>query len=232
MVFLHGFLGHTSDWRAIRSLLGFSTSSYPLPGHDRPPLNEPMSLAGLAADFDQYFQSLETPKSTVVGYSLGGRIALSWALNRPPKKLILISTAPGLHGQNQSERLQSDAAWIEVLENEPKAFAQKWTQQPLFGPAPDERRVADIDSADLSSAKRILAEASPAQNPELWTRLPELKCDVVYLCGENDRKYLEIGHRIVDCRPTTKVITVPSAYHDLHRTHPEFLAEVLKQERI
>jgi 2-succinyl-6-hydroxy-2,4-cyclohexadiene-1-carboxylate synthase len=112
-----------------------------------------------------------------------------------------------------------------LLVRSPELFLEKWMRQPLFDPQSPALARSVSDPKGLS---RIFLEASQAENNDLWDRLKDLKCNLTYVVGERDTKYIEIARRIVDVRPSTKVITIPNGYHDVHRTHPSEVAKILR----
>ena len=103
ILFIHGFLGSHKNWYSVIAPL---TSEYScllvdLPGHGRSPIQEPIqqySIPQVAAALAKLLEQLQISSCSVVGYSLGGRIALHLALfhQETVKHLILESCSPGL----------------------------------------------------------------------------------------------------------------------------------------
>jgi pimeloyl-[acyl-carrier protein] methyl ester esterase len=97
LVVLHGWAMHSGLWMPALPKLAsrFRVHLVDLPGHGHSPPIEPTTLAGIACAVAEHFASLpEAP--TVLGWSLGGAVALQWALDRPDAvaKLILVGTTP------------------------------------------------------------------------------------------------------------------------------------------
>lgn len=236
MVFLHGFLGCPDDWKPVTDLLSSALPSphkklsyYRLPAHGRPALQKKMSLEALAQDFEDDLKLQGIHPDRVVGYSMGGRIALRWAIDHQPKKLVLIGASPGLSVAERPIRKQQDLEWANLLRANPDQFLQMWEKQPLFGPPrPQRYSIMSRSVSDPIGLQRIFLEASQAENTDLWHRLPQYKGELSYLVGAFDVKYVELARRIVDVRPSTKVIRIPNCYHDPHRTNPTAVAEILR----
>src|SRR5689334_17350674 len=85
-VFLHGFLGNSQDWQEVASKLLATCIAFDLPGHGASAFTEDFFLA-----FHQ--ATKEFPPFHLVGYSMGGRLALQFAAKYPEKinKLTLLS---------------------------------------------------------------------------------------------------------------------------------------------
>lgn len=97
LVVLHGWAMHSGLWAPTLPRLAsrFRVHLVDLPGHGLTPPMAPMTLAGIAAAVAEHFASLPEPP-TVLGWSLGGAVALQWALDRPDAvaKLVLVGTTP------------------------------------------------------------------------------------------------------------------------------------------
>jgi len=97
LVLLHGWAMHSGLWAPVLPRLAsrFRVHLVDLPGHGLSPPLTPMTLAGTAAAVAGHFASLPEPP-TVLGWSLGGAVALQWAVDRPDAvaKLVLVGTTP------------------------------------------------------------------------------------------------------------------------------------------
>lgn len=97
LVVLHGWAMHSGLWMPALPKLAsrFRVHLVDLPGHGHSPPIEPYTLPGIAAAIAAHFASLPEPP-TVLGWSLGGAVALQWALDQPDAvaKLVLVATTP------------------------------------------------------------------------------------------------------------------------------------------
>jgi pimeloyl-[acyl-carrier protein] methyl ester esterase len=97
LVLLHGWAMHSGLWTPVLPRLAarFRVHRIDLPGHGHSAPIEAGSLAGIAAAVAGQCASLPEPL-TVVGWSLGGAVALQWTLDRPEAvaRLVLVSTTP------------------------------------------------------------------------------------------------------------------------------------------
>jgi 2-succinyl-6-hydroxy-2,4-cyclohexadiene-1-carboxylate synthase len=204
VVFLHGFLGHPSDWdRVIAHLPDIPTITIELPGHGNSP-------------FAQEF-SFPLPSQTfhLVGYSMGGRLALSYAKKFPERiaSLTILSAHPGLKTKEEkTSRLQEDAKWAERLLTLPiDEFLIQWYDQPIFYSfKPDFSMRCKHNPKRL--AKTLLYYSLGRQT---FYRPKE----ALYLVGEKDEKYRAIH---------PEAVVIPKAGHMIHLENPEAVAKIIK----
>src|SRR5688500_4446601 len=141
--------------------------------------------------------------ATYVGYSMGGRLCLRLALDRPDlvQSLVLVGASPGLadDAERAARREADEALAAEIEQIGTAAFLERWLAQPMFStltPAPEdlEARLGN-PSAGLATALRRLG--SGVQEP-LWSRLGELKMPVLAVAGEEDVRYAHVAEEMAD----------------------------------
>src|SRR5699024_8653544 len=112
LVLLHGFTGSKQTWKNFTEAWQdrFTLVIVDLPGHgDTPPFSH--SMHDLVEQLHDFFKQLNLTKFHLLGYSMGGRIALSYANVYPEQiqSLILESASPGLKDEEErKERRESD----------------------------------------------------------------------------------------------------------------------------
>lgn len=133
-----------------------------------------------------------SPDDTLIGYSMGGRIALEIAerVQYKIKKIVLINAHPGLASQEErTDRTAFETKIIEGLKTRPKeAFLEWWNSLPIFNfdspiSTSDERYAK---SAELFSKHRLSEQSN---------HLPLMiqhKDKVLYIAGLFDEKYMEL----------------------------------------
>ena len=202
-----------------------------LRGHGTASDRRPVSFDAVLTDLD----ALVAPGALLAGYSMGGRIALAYALARPDRiaRLVLLGASPGL--QDSAERAQrraADNALAKRLEQiGVPAFARAWAAQPLFADQPPgvvatahEDRLRHTP-AGLAAALRGLGTGT--MEP-LWDRLGELRIPVTAAAGERDTKFLALAQRMVKAIPGARFAAIAGAGHAAQLEQPEAVAALLE----
>jgi 2-succinyl-6-hydroxy-2,4-cyclohexadiene-1-carboxylate synthase len=233
-ILLHGFTGSSQAWgpRIIDGLAGAGLIPVlvDLPGHGRHIGDTDPSAFALEAALSLVESAGHTP-APLIGYSMGGRVALHYAVRCPERvtRLVLESSSPGLAtSEERSARRATDAALAErILEEGVEAFVDQWETLPLFASQarlPDElrgavraRRLAN-DPGSLAASLRGLGTGSL---PSLWERLSDLPTPTLILAGELDEKFVAIGEQMAGSMPDARLLVVRSAGHAVHLEQPE-----------
>jgi 2-succinyl-6-hydroxy-2,4-cyclohexadiene-1-carboxylate synthase len=213
VVLLHGFASTARHWDRVSAALppGRHTP-IALNLADADPLT-PDGVAGLvAASTDERF--------VLVGYSMGGRVALHTALKIPDRiaRLVLISTSAGIEDRHEraARKAADDLLADEIEQDSISSFVARWRALPLFAQDPawvhdevadDERRCTP---AQLAAMLRGLGVGAMAP---MWERLGELRMPVAVLAGEHDAAYEALGRRLAASMNDSAFRSVPGAGH-------------------
>jgi len=224
MILVHGFTQTAESWKPVLDALG--------PDADALAIEVPEGL-----DFEATAAGLglRGGVGTYVGYSMGGRLCLALALDRPDlvESLVLVSASPGIADPREraarraaDERLAVEAERVGI-----DAFVDRWLSQPLF--ASLTREQAGIDARRRgNSVERIthqLRALGQGAQPSLWNRLPELAMPVLLVTGAYDRKYRDIAAAMARAiGDNARTVTVENAGHALHLEQPGALATLLR----
>jgi 2-succinyl-6-hydroxy-2,4-cyclohexadiene-1-carboxylate synthase len=238
IVALHGFTGSAADWNPLQEALGRPVRTVDFPGHGTRKLLRESAGYSLAAHLNLITETAQGhDRVTLVGYSMGGRLALHWALAHPERleRLILVSASPGLATETERQnRVLGDQALADFLHTKGlEAFYKYWYNQPYFTslhqlPADQlqpimTRRMANDPAGLALSLKHVGTGALPS----LWERLGELKGRVDLVTGEHDPKFQSIAHRMGERLPKARLSVVEGAGHGLHLEKPQDLAQLI-----
>lgn len=238
-VLLHGFTGSLEDWDDVAPLLRrrFRVVALDLPGHgrsDAPDDPAPYSTEAMARHVASALEAARITGATVVGYSLGARVAMRLALGRPDlvHALVLEGASPGMEGAEREQRLKDDAALAALLEKGIEPFVDAWMARPFL--APERAKVgerawawarADRLKRSPVGLRWTLLRAGQAAEEPLWARLPSLAQPTRLVVGEEDAKYRALAERMAGAMPRATVAVVPGCGHAPHREDPApFLA--------
>ena len=200
------------------------------------PVNlENYSFDGFDRWVDDFCNSVETlagrEKSFLLGYSLGGRLALHACLSRPDlwKSAILVGADPGLESEEEKKlQLDRDRKWAERLKREPlEKLVDEWDAQPVFcgfeNQAP--RNLGEMNPDRLSHQFEVFSKGIQ-QN--LVPKLAELKRPpVLFVSGEKDHKYQGIGEKLAKSTSIVKAQVIADAGHRVPWENPESFVQVL-----
>ena len=242
IIFLHGFMGSSADWKEIADALSdhFRCITVDLPGHgDSLGLSSPDSytMEGASKLLLSLFTETGIEKAHIIGYSMGGRAALYFAVHHPSRcrKLVLESSSPGLESEDdRRDRRGVDEARSQRLESEPLAdFLEEWYRQPLFGTYRERpelmRRMLDTRGEnDPLELARSLRGMGTGQQPSLWDRLEDLQLPVLAMAGALDGKYVETARRMAVLMTNTRTAIIPNAGHNLHAERPDTYVEIVR----
>lgn len=167
----------------------------------------------------------------LVGYSMGGRLALHQALRAGDRvrRLVLESASPGLATEEEraARRGADEALALRIVDEGVEAFVDAWEALPLFETQrrlPDdvrwrhrEGRLAN-DPHSLGAALQGLGTGSL---PSAWDRLREVKAEVLVLAGEYDDKFADIGRRMTEHLPRAQLAVIEGAGHTIHLERPD-----------
>jgi 2-succinyl-6-hydroxy-2,4-cyclohexadiene-1-carboxylate synthase len=230
VVLVHGFTQTLAAWGAVAGRLAGRRQvvRVDLPGHGgsgavRAGFGEAAGLVGEAGGTGVY-----------VGYSLGGRLCLRLALDRPDlvRGLVLVGASPGIADPGaRARRREADEALASEIERDGvAAFLDRWLAGPLFAGLSEAAagradRLAN-QPAGLAAALRRLGTGT--QEP-LWGRLAGLRPPALLVAGALDAKFAGIAREMAAAiGPAARVALVPGAGHAVHLERPDAMAALVE----
>jgi 2-succinyl-6-hydroxy-2,4-cyclohexadiene-1-carboxylate synthase len=243
LLLLHGFTGSAQNWSpVIEALKSTHTLVAPdLPGHGRTSApDEPAryTMPAVAAHLHALLDHLQHPTAHLLGYSMGGRLALYLAQQDPQRwrSLILESASPGLAtSAERQERIANDEALARFVEqNGIEAFVDRWEALPLFASQQDlapqvrlEHRALRLQNRPAGLANSLRGMGTGAQ-PSLWPALSGLHLPVLLVAGSLDRKFVDLAQRMALHLPDARVEIMPGAGHTVHLEKPDAYCRLLQ----
>jgi 2-succinyl-6-hydroxy-2,4-cyclohexadiene-1-carboxylate synthase len=231
VVLVHGFTQTLAAWGPVgRRLAGRrQVVRVDLPGHGasgavRVGFGEAAGLVGEAGGAGVY-----------VGYSLGGRLCLRLALDRPDlvRGLVLVGASPGIADPGaRAARRDADEALAAGIERDGVAvFLDRWLAGPLFAGLPEEAagrrdRLANTPEGLAYALRRL---GTGAQEP-LWGRLAGLRPPTLLVAGALDAKFAGIAHDMAAAAGTgARVALVAGAGHAVPLERPDAMAALVEE---
>ena len=236
---IHGFTGSGSDWAPIAERLSAKVVAPDVLGHGDSPAPEGFEQYRIHAVAKQCASWCDTERDWVVmGYSMGGRVALRIALlmGARLRGLVLISASPGIESPAaRAERMAQDqalAGQIEALGME--WFQSHWSEQPIIRTQqqiPDairdamEQRRRENRAIGLAGSLRGMGQG--AVEP-VWSALSEIDVPTLVISGEEDARYTEIAQRTVSQIKGATHVSIEGAGHCTHLEALEPVVAVLQ----
>lgn len=199
---LHGFLGLYSDWNP------FSWINHPVVL-----THESLNFRDWANNFNASIANALDCKNILLGYSMGGRLAMHAALSSPTHwdAAIFISAHPGLTSpEERSARLREDEKWAERFLHDPwEILMRDWNSNPVFGthpfPFPREEKLFNRKQLAGQLVKWSLGNQEP-----LLEDLKKLTIPTLYIAGALDTKFCTL---LDPLKTVSQVSIIPEAAH-------------------
>ncbi len=244
ILFLHGFMGDRFEFASAIDTLSkqFYCVAIDLPAHGQTEVNDQDYAYTIHATADcviKFLDFLHVNHCFLVGYSMGGRLALYLTIHYPQyfAKVMLESASAGLRtAAERGDRLAKDrqlATELENLENGNfKLFLENWYRQAIFvnlrsHPNFPQMLAQRSNNSPVKLAKS-LRNISTGLQPSLWEELPKNKIPLLLVVGELDRKFININQQIEQLCKSCKLEIIPNCGHNIHFENPNIFVERLQ----
>jgi 2-succinyl-6-hydroxy-2,4-cyclohexadiene-1-carboxylate synthase len=223
VLFIPGFMQRGDAWRPVAELLPERYPSTMLEHSEH-------SFEGRLREIQ------ESGAEVLVGYSLGGRLALRAALRSPEsfRALVLIGATAGIdEGPLRVARAEADeklASWMEAMPIED--IVGLWERQPLFADQPDalvEAQRPGRLSHDPRSLALLLRTAGQGVLEPVWHELRSLELPLLAIAGARDDGYTRAAKRIASTAPNGRAAIVESACHAAQLQRPDEVARLVSE---
>jgi len=237
---LHGFTQSGRSWQEVISNLpaGWLWVVPDLRGHGETLIapGAPCTMDACTSDLELLWDHLGIQRTHLVGYSMGGRLALHVAVRRRERvrSLLTIGAHAGLEEDAREGRRRGDDGLAQRIEQAGlEAFVNYWSGLPLFaglarrGPS----FVAQLRDERMGNTAAGLACSlrgmGAGEMEPLWDELARVTVPSTFVAGQLDHGYVASARRLAAAVPNGRVEIVPRAGHALHRERPEAFARVL-----
>ena len=244
ILFLHGFLGEGEDFAPLLNRL--AQDHYVLAvdflGHGRSaiPANvRRMTMAQTLCDLRALLMQLSLPSVHLCGYSMGGRIALAFALRYPQQvtSLVLESASPGLATAEERDlRIEQDRRLAKrAVQDGMWNFVAEWEKIPLFASQQrlaqnvwEKQRKTRLRQRARGVAMSLLGIGTGAQ-PSYWECLTTLQRPTLIMTGELDGKFSSIAQKMLEKNSKFQACTFVDTGHNIHIEQTALYASVIRE---
>ncbi|MCX6169045.1 MAG: 2-succinyl-6-hydroxy-2,4-cyclohexadiene-1-carboxylate synthase [Ignavibacteriales bacterium] len=240
IVFLHGFTGDSSDWQFLFSKLpdNLLPVAIDLVGHGKsgsPFDSKFYTCTAIVHQLNSIFSQLNFQNIILTGYSMGGRVALSYCLKHTQqiKAAIFESANPGIEDIClKKERVEFDFLLAEKIKNEGvESFISFWFETPLFQSLKKLPNFEKIKKKRLENNSTGLANSllnfSTGLMMSYWDRLNSLNFPVLLISGELDKKYTKINKAMKSKFPAAEHKAILDCGHNVHIEKPEVFTKLV-----
>lgn len=253
VIFLHGFLGTGEDWVPIMKAISRSAKciSIDLPGHGGSKIQNhgskgaqeeaTLSIEIVADVLYKLIQGITPFKVTLVGYSMGARIALHMAVRLSHKidGAVIISGSPGLKDTmaRKIRQAKDDSRADFLVAYGLELFLDSWYAGELWKSLRSHPHFKEIVAGrlvhkDVRSLAKALSGLSTGSQLPLWEDLKRCDLPLLLIVGEKDAKFKSIAqkmfHEVVQDRKgedrrgnnICEILEVPNCGHAVHLENP------------
>lgn len=231
-------MGSSADWEGATAGLGdgIHAVAADLPGHGGSlGFSEPSyTMEGAATAILRTLDEIGIETASIIGYSMGGRLALYLALRFPERceSLVLESASPGLKTEEErAARRKADEGKAKRLEaGDFETFLEEWYRTPLFATLGDgvvESLIEKRKKNDPRELAKSLRGMGTGSQPSLWGELENLRAPTLAVAGGMDAKFTSIARNMAEASPKISVEAVPGAGHNVRVEAPGKYSKLL-----
>lgn len=208
----------------------FNTLTVDLPGFGgTPSAGIDYGMGDIAEGIRQLLISLDIQKVDILGYSMGGRVALAFIASHPEYvgRAVLESSSPGIaSGEERETRRHADGRRAARINEDFPAFIASWEGMGLFSSQqslPDktlEQQRQNRLSQQPEEASDSLMKYGTGVQPSYWEKLGDIRRPVLLLAGGQDEKFIRINSSMSELLPDARLEIIDGAGHNIHMEAP------------
>jgi 2-succinyl-6-hydroxy-2,4-cyclohexadiene-1-carboxylate synthase len=236
LVLLHGFTGDGTTWNSFVKQWSHKRTCICIDiiGHGKTDSPEDINrykIQSVVKDIKSILENLKLDVVDVLGYSMGGRLALSFAMEYPEKvrKLVLESSSPGLKTEEErnSRQIQDERLANQILEHGIEEFVHYWENIPLFSsqkelPLQEQQMVREQRLQNsLVGLSNSLKGMGTGVQPSYWDKLSLFEIETLLVTGALDEKFCLIAEEMVASMKKAQWVKVDGCGHAIHVEHSE-----------
>lgn len=234
VIIMHGLFGSGDNWRTIARMMEHQYESIvvDMRNHGRSPHDPEMNFHVMTEDILELMADLGLDKASLLGHSMGGKVAMQFALQHPERveKLIIVDIAPKHYPPHHNTVIEA----IEALD--PKHITDRQDAENVLA------RYLGNDQSTIQFLMKNLSRL-PDGGFEWKPNMPVIihaytllmediapavspSCPALFIRGEKSR-YIEDSDipRIREIFPNSSLVTIPGAGHWVHADAPDIFVK-------
>ena len=248
LVFLHGVMGFSSNWRRIAKAFEneYQVLVFDQRGHGRTTLRPPSGYApeDYGDDLRQILDELGWEEINLVGHSMGGRTALHFGASYPQRvtRLVIEDIGPNLPENRQS-------TVIKIIDTVPVPFPDRQAAKTYFESTFFEqfkevsqpKGLAAYLFANISeneqkqavwrfSVPAIRESMAQGRMGDRWDEVRALRMPTLIVRGEHSTDLTrDVYEEVLETNPVIEGVEIADAGHWVHSDKPDEFIEALRR---
>lgn len=236
VIIMHGLFGSGDNWRTVAGMLEgqYQCIVVDMRNHGRSPHDPVMNFKVMTEDVVELMQDLHLTKVSLLGHSMGGKVAMQFALEYPDlvDKLIVVDIAPKYYPPHHDTVIEAIEAIV------PGQLKERAEAEETFA------RFLGKDESTIQFLMKNLSrlpEGGFAWKPnmpviiEAYNHLIEdvvpsqpFRGPVLFVRGEKSRYIADedVSH-IRELFPNSSLVTIPGAGHWVHADAPQVFSKTI-----
>lgn len=242
LLMLHGFTGDSASWKVFESQLNSHSKviAIDIIGHgksDSPAEETRYDIESVASDINKLLEELGIEQIDILGYSMGGRLGITFAVKYPKKvrRIVLESSSPGLETEEErkARRIQDENLALQIQKDGIYEFVNFWENIPLFRSQKklpenihNAIRKQRLNNSKLGLMNSLRGMGTGAQ-PSWWEELENLNMPILFITGSMDEKFCLIAEKMMKRVKNGHWVSVADCGHAIHVEKPEIFGTIV-----
>ena len=243
LVLLHGITGHARTWDTLALALADRWRVLALDqrghGDSEAAPDGDYTVGAMAEDLGAFADALGLPTFSLLGLSMGGRVAMGFAGAHPHRveRLVIVDIAPDIHPPGMTRIRAMIANAPEAIESEEWAVETAMAANPRADVGELRHRIKHALRREPDGTltwkyardlREMMRRGGRHEPMDLWERLTHITGPTLLVRGaESDVLSPELAQRVVTALPDGRLVEVPDAGHTVPGDRPaEFVAVV------
>ena len=239
ILFIHGFTGSSRAWKETRLGLDYPSIAIDVPGHGKSifnNLNKNYDYKDFRSELYLCLKELNIDKIHLCGYSMGGRLAISFAQKYPKlvKTLILESSSLGIsNAEEKNKRLDEDIELSTSINKSLNSFNLKWKKNKLFEKQESRNKKAFKEqniirkSHNNKQLAKSLLSFSKGVMPAFEESFALFNFPVFLINGHDDTKYIKLNRDMMKIHKKARQFIINESSHNIHLENNEYFIDTL-----
>ena len=236
LIVMHGLFGSARNWAGIARTLSDDCRIYllDLRNHGASPWMPSMTYEEMAGDAADFIASQNLSGAVVMGHSMGGKVAMRLALEKPDlmKGLIVVDIAPVTYGHDMLDYIAA-MQLMDLSGEQRRAELEEELRGEFDDPSVAAFLMTNLERANGGFQWRINLQAISAGMSAI-SAFPvpsggSYDGPALFIAGENSA-YIRNDHhdRISELFPNARTVTIKDAAHWVHADKPDAFVETVK----